>query len=94
MAGSSVHDRGDFSLPDWCDERWSRPTPSDPCCGARFLLFFVDGIHAEAFPLATVWSVYGESSARRTSSVCPLPRMENGVCHPFPREGMRASMNR
>jgi hypothetical protein len=30
-----------------------------------------DGAHPEAFPLATVWSVCGESSARRTSSVCP-----------------------
>ena len=54
----SYHDRGDFSLPDWCDERWSKPTPSDPGGGPGFFRI-TDGAHPEAFPRATVWSVYG-----------------------------------
>ena len=41
---------------------------------------FAVGTHPEAFRLATVWSVYGESSAHRTSSVRPpTPRGEWGL---------------
>jgi two-component system, NarL family, sensor histidine kinase UhpB len=68
----SYHDRGDFSLPDWCDERWSKPTPSDPG-GARFSALRTE-LTRRRFRVPRSGRCTGESSARRTSSVCPLPR--------------------
>jgi hypothetical protein len=85
----SYHDRGDFSLPDWCDERSSKPTPSDPgSCALRAELI------RRRFRVPRSGRCTG-SPAPVAHPVCVgYPAVENGVCHPFRREGMRASMSR
>jgi hypothetical protein len=50
------HDRGDFSLPDWCDKRWSnrlRPIPVEPVSSALRTEL------TRRRSRATVWSVQG-----------------------------------